>query len=310
MLPDVKLNNYYNNYIYKSKVKLRKYKELLEPLLIDKDKCYDFIINHKDIIENILKNKFDKFKEELIDKVYNDTEHLYNTVIKLHKNNNNELNTPYLITIIKYCNILRNINKYETIISYAKKQCSLNYKEYKQYAITYYEQVHKFVLQGKGYKFDAGIGTYVINHWRYDRKCKAARKMIDFAKTNSKKKELLAQGVEIYDDKKAAWYEARHIPYKAVDYRVYKDDGEFYEFTFINSLICKKALIEYQRTEYVDKKYRGLSYTEICDKYCKTDNDIYKLKVDIRYKLNMLLYRHPNLYLNFVRNADGYKYKY
>ena len=31
---------------------------------------------------------------------------------------------------------------------------------------------------------------------------------------------------------------------------------------------------------------------------------------DIKYKLNILLYKYPDKYLNFVRNAEATKYKY
>ena len=45
-------------------------------------------------------------------------------------------------------------------------------------------------------------------------------------------------------------------------------------------------------------------------KYCKDIDDIVNLNVDLKYKLNILLYMYPQKYLNFVRNADQSKYKY
>ena len=53
-----------------------------------------------------------------------------------------------------------------------------------------------------------------------------------------------------------------------------------------------------------------MSYTAIADKFCKTKEDIYNLQVDIKYKLNILLYKYPINYTNFIRNANESKYQY
>ena len=135
------------------------------------------------------------------------------------------------------------------------------------------------------------------------------RTVIDFAATNAKKKELIAKGVKLYDDKEAAWYKARHIPYDGVDYRVYREDDSFYDITFIKSKLFTNNTLEYQRTEYVAAKYRGMSYKSMADTLCATEEDIYNLQVDIKYKLNILLYKDPSCYLNFIRNAEQCKYK-
>ena len=160
-----------------------------------------------------------------------------------------------------------------------------------------------------GYKFSYGIGTYIINHWKLDPKRIKNKVHLDYAATNAKKKELIAKGIKLYDDKEAAWYEARHIPYNAVDYRIYKENTDWYEFTFIKSEIFKSNNLEYQRTEYVATKYRGMSYTQMAEELCHTEEDIYNLQVDIKYKLNILLYKDPTKYLNYVRNAEQCKYK-
>ena len=53
-----------------------------------------------------------------------------------------------------------------------------------------------------------------------------------------------------------------------------------------------------------------MGYKELADKFCATDEDIYNLQVDIKYKLNILLYKDPTKYLRYVRTADQIKYKY
>ena len=134
--------------------------------------------------------------------------------------------------------------------------------------------------------------------------------MIDFAETNRRKKILKEQGVKLYNEREAAWYKERNIPYDGVDYRVYLDNKSLYDFTFLESKIFKKKELDYQRTEYVHAKLRGLSYQEMADKYCETFDDIINLNVDIKYKLNILLYKYPHYHFNFIRNNEQSKYKY
>ena len=204
---------------------------------------------------------------------------------------------------------MRNENKYNKLIELANKRKDIKFNTYRKYITIYYNKVHKCVLQGMGYKFGYGIGTYVINHWKLDQSRIKNKTHLDYAATNAKKKELIAKGIKLYDDKEAAWYAARHIPYNAVDYRVYKDNTDWYEFTFIKSEIFKSNNLEYQRTEYVATKYRGMSYIKMAENLCHTEEDIYNLQVDIKYKLNILLYKDPTKYLNYIRNAEQCKYK-
>ena len=99
----------------------------------------------------------------------------------------------------------------------------------------------------------------------------------------------------------------RNIPYDGVDYKVYKNDSHYYEFTIIHSKLFTNRSIDYDRTEYINAKYRGLSYDKIAE-YCNSLDDIANLQVDIKVKLNILLYKDPAKYLNFIRNAEREKY--
>ena len=46
----------------------------------------------------------------------------------------------------------------------------------------------------------------------------------------------------------------------------------------------------------------------MANQLCNTLDDIYNLQVDIKYKLNILLYKYPTKYLNYVRNAEPVSY--
>lgn len=309
MLPDITIKGYYLQFIHNAKNDITKYKNNLEVTLSIKEQIYKYIEDNKAILNDSFNINLDDIEIEFCQKKYNPKEYLYNIVIKLLRNIDTHPNRIVLLQLAKYCNILRNENKYNKLIELANKRKDIKFGVYRKYVTAYYNKVHKCVLNGMGYKFSYGIGTYIINHWKLDPKRIKNKVHLDYAATNAKKKELIAKGIKLYNDKEAAWYEARHIPYNAVDYRIYKENTDWYEFTFIKSEIFKSNNLEYQRTEYVATKYRGMSYTQMAEELCHTEEDIYNLQVDIKYKLNILLYKDPTKYLNYVRNAEQCKYK-
>lgn len=309
MIPDIKLRDYYLQFIYNAKADIIKYKENLNNAIKIKEELCKYIEENKTLIKDSFNIDLDKIETEWVNKKYNPKEYLYNLSIVLLRDSIDHPNRVVLLQLVKYCNILRSEYKYNKSIELANKRKDIKLGIYRKYICSYYIKVHKCVLQGMGYKFNYGIGTYIINHWKLDTDKLKRKYHLDYAATNAKKKELLAKGVKLYDDKEAAWYAARKIPYNAVDYRVFKESTNWYEFTFINSRLSMHYALDYKRTEYVASKYRGMSYTKMAEELCKTEEDIYNLQVDIKYKLNILLYKDPNKYLNYVRNAEQCKYK-
>lgn len=309
MIPDINIKDYYLQFICAAKADIYKYKESLKTTKKIKEELYNYINEHKDTIVEVYNIDITKFEKEWINKEYNSSETLYQKVIKLVQSVQEDNNRIILLQLIKYCTVLRTENKYNILISLATKRKDIKFTVYRKYIANYYNKVHKCVLEGLGYRFGYDIGTYCINYWKMDKARIRNTNRIDFAATNAKKKELIAKGVKVYDDKEAAWYAARKIPYDGVDYRVYKVDDFFYDITFIKSGLFTNNTLEYQRTEYVASKYRGMSYTQMADTFCNEPDDIYNLQVDIKYKLNILLYKDPNKYLNYIRNAEQCKYK-
>ncbi len=309
MLPDITIKGYYLQFIHNAKNDIEKYKESLKTTIGVKEELYKYLEDNKSALKDSFGICLDDIEIEWINKKYNSKEYLYNLAIVLLRDTIDHPNRIVLLQLTKYCNILRSEHRYNKLIELATKRKDIKFGVYRKYITAYYCKVHKCVLQGMGYKFGYGIGTYVINHWKLDPKRIKNKIHLDYAATNAKKKELLAKGIKLYDDKEAAWYAARRIPYNAVDYRVYKESTDWYEFTFIKSEIFKSSNLDYQRTEYVATKYRGMSYTQMADTLCHTEEDIYNLQVDIKYKLNIILYKDPTKYLNYVRNAEQCRYK-
>lgn len=307
MLPDIKIKEFYLRYVFNAKRDKEKYELILKEISNTKEELYSYIENYKDILSDKFYINLEQYDKECIKKEYNESEQLYKDVTKILKTINNIEYKSLLIQIIKYCFKLKEEDNTKKLIHIASIREKLTLKDYKSYVNKYYMGVHKAVLEGFGYKFQEGIGTYIINYYKIDNPTK---KTIDYAETNRRKKEIIAKGLKPYDEKEAIWYKERKIPYDGVEYRVYLDNKFYYDFTFINSKIFKKKELDYQRTEYVHAKLRGLSYKEMADKYCNNIKDIIDLNVDIKYKLNILLYKYPQKYLNFVRNAEQSKYKY
>lgn len=310
MIPDIKLKDYYLQFIYNAKKDNIEYNNNLKEIINKKNIIYDYLLNNKDNILNVFNINLNDYTIEWINKTYNTSENLYQYCIKLLNVIEEHDNKEYIIQLCKYCNILKAEHEVNKLIYFTNKRKDMKLSEYRKYITKYYNAVHKCVLEGDGYKFSNGIGTYIINSWKLDKNKIKNKPKIDFAATNAKKKELLEKGYKLYDEKEAAWYEARHIPYDGIDYRVYKENNDWYEITFINSSVAKSYNLDYQHTEYVALKYRGMSYTDMADKLCQTVEDIYSLQVDIKYKLNILLYKYPIKYLNFIRNDEQSKYKY
>lgn len=309
MLPDITIKDFYLQFIHNAKNDADKYINKLDLTIAAKDKCYEYINNKKDILKSNFNINLDAYEIEWLKREYNSKEYLYNTFIKLLQHIEEHPNRIIILQVIKYCNILRIEYKCRRMIALTEKRKKLKFGEYRKYVTAYYTKVHKCVLQGMGYKFSYGIGTYVCNHWKLDATKMKHKVHLDYAATSARKKELLAQGVKLYDEKEAAWYAARKIPYNGVDYRVWRENTDWYEFTFLKSQIVKTGSYDYKRTEYVAKKYRGMSYKQMADELCHTEEDIYNLQVDIKYKLNILLYKDPTKYLNYVRNAEQNKYQ-
>nr|DAO50315.1 MAG TPA: hypothetical protein [Crassvirales sp.] len=310
MIPDITIKQYYLQFVHNAKIDIAKYKENLNTTIKLKEEIYKYLERNKIILKESFDINLDDIKIEWIEKRYNSKEYLYNLTIVLLRNTIEHPNRIVLLQVAKYCNILRNENRYNKLIEIANKRKDIKFSAYRKYVTNYYNKVHKCVLQGMGYKFSYGIGTYIINHWKLDVNRIKHKMHLDYAATNAKKKELIAKGIKLYDDKEAAWYAARHIPYNAVDYRVYKESTDWYEFAFIKSDLFRSHNYEYKRTDYVATKYRGMSYKDMAINLCKKEEDVYTLQVDIKYKLNILLYKNPNIYLNYVRNAEQCKYQH
>ncbi len=304
MIPDVDIKTYYLQFVRDANTDVIKYSNDVKDTKILKDSVLKFIKDNVYKYKEYYNIDLEKYTE-IVYETYNPDETLYKIVIKYLNVDINNVNRKYIIQLAKYCNLLKREYKSNKKILLAYKRKNMKFGEYRKIVNKYFNTVHKILLDGNGYKFSRGIGTYVINRWKTPDN---GKQMIDYDETCKKKKELIEKGLKPYNEAEAKIYESRGVPYPGIRYIVYKDNSHYYEFTFIRSLIFKSnRLLEYDRTEYVHAKYRGWGYKKLST-ICNTIDDICKLPVDIKYKLNILLYKHPEKYLNFNRNELQSKY--
>lgn len=303
MTPDIRLKDFHIQFKHEAKVELNYLKERYKIIVDIKELTTTKLENNKSVIEKEYGLKLDDYKE-WNNKEYNDVELLYKKAMAKYNISPIKYNNTLLMTIIEYCTILRNEYKCLDNIKVREKEANMGIKEYMKYLAAYFNRVHKIVLEGGGYKFGHGIGTFIINYYETSK----PKVILDFNATRLKKKELQKSNKKIYNENEAAWYKARNIPYDGVPYTVYKNSANMYKINIVNGKLFTKNKAEFKYTDYVNLKYRGLTQQQIADKFCKTREDVYNLQVNLKYKLNILLYKGLVTHLTYVRNTKDYKY--
>lgn len=292
MSPDIKLKDYYLSFIAKAKrdsniynAELKYYKQVRDKQLAeleeDKDKLIKlFKIYLTDYTVAVKRAKF---------------------LLRVERNINNRF---LLNKIAKLDNAISKIEEYERMIILTNKRKNLKYRDYENYISRYFNKVHKFVLQGYGYKYGFDIGTLAISRWR-TKDCIKPR--IDYDATNKNKKKLLAEGKKLWNQYEAQWYAQRRIPYDGVDYRIFSKKTHVYEINIYKSKLFTYRNHKFEHKEYVNSKFKGCSYQELAD-MCKDLDEIAKMPVDLKYKLNMYLYKEPGSYISYIRNDEQDRY--
>lgn len=225
---------------------------------------------------------------------------LQNKFYKEFRNNDKPARRELLILLIKYCSIINNIAETEKQLALAAKKKELGFADYRYIVFKYYSKVHKFLLQGKAYRYNSGIGTLYIDRTQV----KGEGKKIDFHKTKLRKQELLAKGVKLYNQQDAAKAAFLGLPYDGVDYRVWLRAPAFYSLKFIHSKFFKKEY-DFIPISYIHQKYREYTQDQLALEVCENNEDIYNLQIDLRTKIAIYLKRNPERYIDFKRSITN-----
>lgn len=309
MRSKIKLSDYYLSYINGVKEDYFHCRKKLKDISKEKQALIDYIEINKEDLFKYYKIDVLRYTIEWGQRKYNPSKALYQQVLKHIKHDTEEDNRECLIQCLKYCQCLEreytSINNYNLIL----RKLKLKQADYIKIINKVYDKIQEYALKGYGYKFNYGIGTFCINYWKHYTNFNF-KNYINFNESRKLKQKLLEQGYTPYNKEDAKKAQEAGVPYDGKQYLVYTTDAFWYEITFIKSKLFRKKELEYQRSEYIPIKFKGYTHAQLADNFINNEKDIYEFPVDIRVKLNMLLYKYPNKYLNFIRNADNLKYKY
>lgn len=287
---DINIRDNYLSFHHKSIYECNIFEKKLARLNNAKILVWQDLIHRK---EDILKH----FKFTISDTI--DYISLGEKLNKEFRKNDNIDRRDILILLIKYCSIITNIRDTTNQLKLAEKKRDLSFSDYRQYVVTYYAKVHKFLLEGKAYRYNAGIGTLYINRVQI----KGEGKKIDFHKTKLRKEELIKQGAKIYNKQEAEKALFLGIPYDGVDYRVWLRAPAYYSLRFIHSKYFK-SIYDFQPISYIHQKYRDYNQDQLAFEICRNNEDIYDLQIDLRTKITIYLKRNPERYINFIRDYN------
>lgn len=288
---DINIRDNYLSFHHKSIYEYNTLEKKLARLDAAKEKTWNDLIPRKEDIR-------DYFKITISNNI--DYINLGEQLSKEFRKNDNSNRRELLILLIKYCSIITNIKDTTTALNIANKKQNLSFNDYRQYVVTYYAKVHKFLLQGKAYRYNAGIGTLYVDRTQI----KGEGKKIDFHKTKLRKEELLKQGVKLYNKQDAEKASFLGLPYDGVDYRVWLRAPAYYSLKFVHSKYFKKEY-DFVPVSYIHQKYRDYNQDQLAFEICENNEDIYNLQIDLRTKITIYLKRNPERYINFIRDYNN-----
>lgn len=259
---------------------------------------YDDIKNHLDVYK-------DKFNINLLDydefvlntyttgELYKDAKGLF-----LNRKDNYKM-VSELYDLYGYASKLKDIYDIQKDILHCQKMLDIKFKEYTEILRTYYTEVHKqMIVNGYGYSFGERIGWICINRVLTSNKVK----VLDYAGTKKREKELKAQGKRIYNKEEAQWCAKHGIEYQAEDKRVFKNSEYYYEIPLLGCRLENGTKLKLQISDYRQRSVRGLSNDELIEK-CNYDiNKICELPIDLKTKLTLCDKADKILYTKFIRN--------
>ncbi len=291
---------YYKLFIENNKQKLKdelEQKKELEEEIYNK---HSIINSWKDVYKkefNVDIEKYDEFKEN---------KYITGRFLKLTKglliNKQNEYElVSDLFNLYDLADTQKKVYDCETNIKFYTKCINVKLKEYLEILRTYYTEVHKqMIIEGKGYSISNGIGWICINRCIFDRK----KKILDYAATKKRTKELIEQGKKIYDKEEAEWCAKNGLDYKAEDKRVFICNEYCYQIPLIDCKISGGSHVKLDIADYRHNKLRGKTNEDLI-KECKNDiNKICELPIDLKTKVTLCDKADKILYTKFIRNEN------
>lgn len=298
---DVNSKTVYLNMVNKERGKINIITNKLNRILDAKEKCYNWILPRRGEIYKAYNIDLDNYMIEFIDKQYNPEKSLETKVLYFLRHPNGE-DRQLIIQLAKWCSLLRSEVDIQRKLEVSRIKLNMNYREFQKYLFDYYSKVHKVLLQGDAYKFGKGFGTIFL---RTIDMTTGSKNRIDFAKTRANKLKLLAEGKKPYVEREAKQCEIENVPYDGVPYVVLRNETQSVVLDITNSkYFTSRGRVSFSMKKYLNLKYRGMSYEEIIEKYCPTEESVADLQADLYTKRSILGIMNPGITQKFNRKYD------
>lgn len=298
---DVNSKTVYLNMVNKERGKINIITNKLNRILDAKEKCYNWILPRRGEIYKAYNIDLDNYMIEFIDKQYNPEKALETKVLYFLRHPNGE-DRQLIIQLAKWCSLLRSEVDIQRKLEVSRIKLNMNYREFQKYLFDYYSKVHKVLLQGDAYKFGKGFGTIFL---RTIDMTTGSKNRIDFAKTRANKLKLLAEGKKPYIEREAKQCEIENVPYDGVPYIVLRNETQSVVLDITNSkYFTSRGRVSFSMKKYLNLKYRGMSYKEIIEKYCPTEESVADLQADLYTKRSILGIMNPGITQKFNRKYD------
>lgn len=246
----------------------------------------------------------DDFPNTWVNEKYDKNEHL-KELIDINLKDAVGEDRIILLQLLRYNETLKYCHDCLRRIELAKNRAKLKPKEYKEYLRKYYMQgVHKALLDGYAYRYPYGIGDIMINYWKYVTEVQS--KIVDWAATNKRKKEILDAGLKLYNKDEAEIYKLRGIKYDGIPYVVYKTNKEYFDIELWNCIYKGNGKLRFKHANYIPYKFRNKSIEELANMFKDVD-EVAVQDLGIRHKLIVAIEKDPTLYLKYIRNVDKIK---
>lgn len=287
------MKDYYTN-------EREKTQKLVNDLKDEIDKLYVRIDKESEMYKEKFKINLYHYEE------FRNNEYINGTFLKdtkglfLNKKDNYKLVSD-LFDLYNLANKQKQLSEAKHNISLYERCLNLSLKQYCNILKMYYNEVHKrMIIDGEGYDFGNNVGWTCINRCHINRQ----KPMLDYKATKEKRKQLINEGVRIYNKEDKIWCERNGIEYNATDARVYRNDEYCYEIPLIGCKLTNGSKFKLEITDYRGTDLRGMTNQDIIDATNSDVNKICRLNLDVRTKLNLCNKIDKTLYLNFIRNEN------
>lgn len=291
---------YYKLFIEDNKQKLEEALKSKENLEEDVKTKHTNVSSWKDIYEKEFGIKLDSYSEFQTNRYTTGKFYKVAKGLLINKQNDYELVTD-LFNLFDLADTQKQLYDCISNIQFYNKCIKLTMKEYTEILRIYYTEVHKkLILEGKGYVFSNNIGWICVNRCIFDRR----KKILDYAATKKREKELLEKGERIYNKEEAEWCIRNGIEYNGKDKRVFKNDEYCYQVPLIECKLPGGNHLKLEMGDYRHKDLRGKTNEDLIE-LCNGDtNKICELPVDLKTKITLCDKADKILYTKFIRNEN------